>query len=127
MGGGMAAVGGLFAFGQQNFGRALGYALLIDIGAVLLALGLGTSAGVVAALTALTRGAQAGLADAKRVAVLYGASRFDRQYPGQTAYGSLGADAGGLPLALDNLVLAGAPFIEDVVKNWSTWQTGVPR
>jgi multicomponent Na+:H+ antiporter subunit D len=54
LGGGMVAVGGLFAFGQQNFGRVAGYAMLIDVGAVALALGLGTSAGVSAALTALT-------------------------------------------------------------------------
>jgi NADH-quinone oxidoreductase subunit N len=53
VGGGMVAVGGLFAFGQQNFGRALGYAVLIDIGAVVLALGLGTNAAVAAALTTL--------------------------------------------------------------------------
>ena len=54
LGGGMVAVGALFAFGQRNFGRALGYAMLIDIGAVVLALGLGTQEGVAAALTALT-------------------------------------------------------------------------
>ena len=54
VGGGMVAVGGIFAFGQRNFGRSVGYAMLIDNGAVMLALGLGTEAGVAAALTALT-------------------------------------------------------------------------
>ncbi len=53
VGGAMVAVGGLFAFGQQNFGRVMGYAMLMDVGAVVLALGLGTSAGIAAALTTL--------------------------------------------------------------------------
>jgi formate hydrogenlyase subunit 3/multisubunit Na+/H+ antiporter MnhD subunit len=52
-GGGMALFGAVFAFGQRNFGRSLGYAMLIDIGAVLLAIGLGTRAGFEAALTTL--------------------------------------------------------------------------
>jgi formate hydrogenlyase subunit 3/multisubunit Na+/H+ antiporter MnhD subunit len=52
-GGGMALLGAVFAFGQRNFGRSLGYAMLVDIGAVMLGLGLGTQAGVAAALTTL--------------------------------------------------------------------------
>lgn len=52
-GGGMALFGAIFAFGQRNFGRSLGYAMLVDIGAVMLGIGLGTQAGVAAALTAL--------------------------------------------------------------------------
>jgi len=54
MGGGMVLVGGLFAVGQQNLGRTLGYAVLIDIGAVLLGVGLQSPAGIAAALTTLT-------------------------------------------------------------------------
>jgi NADH-quinone oxidoreductase subunit N len=58
MGGAMVLVGGVFALGQRNFGRTLGYAMLVDIGAVLLGVGLGSEAGVSAALTALVlRGA----------------------------------------------------------------------
>ncbi len=53
-GGAMALVGGVFAFGQRNFGRALGYAMLVDIGAVLLGVGLASAAGVAAALATLT-------------------------------------------------------------------------
>jgi purine nucleoside permease len=80
-----------------------------------------------ATITALTRGGEAGLLDAGRIAVLRAAWHFDRQYPGQTAYDSLGADAGGLPLATRNLVLAGAPLISEIVARWGQWQAGVPR
>jgi len=52
-GGGMALAGGLLAFGQRNFGRALGYAMLVDIGAVMLGIGLGTPVGVQAAVATL--------------------------------------------------------------------------
>lgn len=58
-GGGLALVGALFAFGQRNVGRTLGYAMLIDTGAVMLGIGLGTLAGVEAAVATL---AMAGLA-----------------------------------------------------------------
>jgi len=53
VGGAMVFAGALFAFGQRNFGRSLGYAIMVDIGAILLAVGLGTQAGVAAALAAL--------------------------------------------------------------------------
>ncbi|MDW8327285.1 MAG: proton-conducting transporter membrane subunit [Anaerolineales bacterium] len=46
----MVVVGALFVFGQQNWGRSVGYALLIEIGATLLAVGLETHAGIVALL-----------------------------------------------------------------------------
>jgi len=52
-GGGMALLGALLVFSQRNFGRSMGYAMLIDIGALLLALGLNTAAGVEAALSTL--------------------------------------------------------------------------
>jgi formate hydrogenlyase subunit 3/multisubunit Na+/H+ antiporter MnhD subunit len=52
-GGGMVLVGALFAFGQRNFGRLMGYVMLADIGAVMLAVGLETRAGVELALAGL--------------------------------------------------------------------------
>ena len=77
---------------------------------------------------ALTRGASAGLLDIKRVAVLRTASNFDRPYPGQTPYDSLvTATSGGFVPATHNLYNAGGPLIADIVKNWSSWQTGVPQ
>jgi purine nucleoside permease len=79
-----------------------------------------------ATIAALVRGGEAGMLDAQRIAVLRAASQFDRQHPGQTAYESLGADAGGLPLATRNLALAGAPLIAEIVANWNQWQAGVP-
>jgi formate hydrogenlyase subunit 3/multisubunit Na+/H+ antiporter MnhD subunit len=53
-GGTLAGLGALFAFGQRNFGRTMGYAVMVDTGAVLLGVGLGTRAGVEAALAALS-------------------------------------------------------------------------
>jgi NADH-quinone oxidoreductase subunit N len=52
-GSGMALIGALFAFGQRNFGRTLGYVMMIDVGALLLAIGLETRAGLEAALVTL--------------------------------------------------------------------------
>ena len=52
-GGGMALLGAVFAFGQRNFGRSMGYAVLVDAGAVMLGIGLGSQAGLAAALTTL--------------------------------------------------------------------------
>lgn len=45
-----ALVGGAFLLGQSNLSRAMSYALLVDIGAMLLALGLNSQAGIQAAL-----------------------------------------------------------------------------
>ena len=56
-GGGMVLFGAVFVFGQRNFGRMLGYVVLIDFGAVMLGLGLGTQSGVESALiTSVLRG-----------------------------------------------------------------------
>lgn len=49
----MVAVGGVLAAVQRRLGRLMGYAALVDMGAAQVALGLGTSAGLNAALTAL--------------------------------------------------------------------------
>lgn len=80
-----------------------------------------------AALATLEQAGAAGLLDAKRIAVLHAAVGFDRPHPGQTAFDSLRADAGASGSALDNLVLAGAPVVADIVAHWSAWQSGVPQ
>jgi formate hydrogenlyase subunit 3/multisubunit Na+/H+ antiporter MnhD subunit len=49
----MIAVGGVLAAVQRRLGRLMGYAALVDMGAALLALGLGTTAGLNVALFAL--------------------------------------------------------------------------
>ena len=68
-----------------------------------------------ATLTALTRGAQSGLIDFKRVAVLRSGSDFDRGYMNQSAFDALRAQfalAGAVRISTDNLVRAGC--------RWST-------
>ncbi len=83
-----------------------------------------------ATLLAITRGAQAGLADVHRVAVLRTASDFDRAYPGQSTFDSLIAQrslGGAIHISTANLVHAGMPLVEDIAKNWTQWQGGVPK
>jgi purine nucleoside permease len=80
-----------------------------------------------ATMNALTRGAQAGLVDLARVAILRTASDFDRPYPGQDAFAGLSADHGGFGPAIANLYAAGSPFVADVVAHWPAWRRGVPK
>jgi purine nucleoside permease len=82
-----------------------------------------------ATLNALTRGAQSGLADLKRIAVLRSGSDFDRPYPHQGALESLQAQRA-LPdaarVSAANLVHAAMPLVEAIVQHWDSWQHGVP-
>jgi purine nucleoside permease len=71
-----------------------------------------------ATYTALKRGAQAGLLDDQRIAVLRTASNFDRPPPGVTALESVHANSGGYPPAVQNLYLAGNPLVQDIVQHW---------
>jgi purine nucleoside permease len=82
-----------------------------------------------ATLTALTRGAQSGLLDLKRVAVLRSGSDFDRPYPQQDAFGALRAQfalTGAIRIAADNLVRAGMPLVNAIAQHWDLWKGGVP-
>jgi purine nucleoside permease len=82
-----------------------------------------------ATLNALTRGAQSGLVDLKRVAVMRSGSDFDRQYPHQSAFEALKAQsslAGSIRISTDNLALAGMPVVDAIVAGWDQWQHGVP-
>jgi purine nucleoside permease len=82
-----------------------------------------------ATLNALTRGAQSGLMDLKRIAVLRSGSDFDRPYPQQSVLDSMQAQRA-LPDAVKvsavNLVHAGMPLVEAIVQHWDMWQHGVP-
>jgi purine nucleoside permease len=82
-----------------------------------------------ATLNVLTRGMQSGLVDINRVAVLRSASDFDRPYPHQGVLESLKAQLA-LPDAVRvsaaNLVRAGMPLVEAILKDWDVWQHGVP-
>jgi len=82
-----------------------------------------------ATLNALTRGAQSGLVDIKRVAVLRSGSDFDRPYPHQGVLESLQAQRalpGAVPVSAVNLVRAGMPLVAAIVQHWDVWQHGVP-
>jgi purine nucleoside permease len=77
---------------------------------------------------ALQRGEAAGLADARRVAVLHTGSDFDRPRPGGSSADNLldFADQGGFAPALANLVRAATPLVDAIAGNWAAWQMGVP-
>jgi purine nucleoside permease len=75
-----------------------------------------------ATYAALRRGAEAGLLDDQRVAVLRTASNFDRPAPGQTALASIGADSGGIKPALQNMVLAANPLVQQITDHWRDWK-----
>ncbi|WP_137939732.1 purine nucleoside permease [Chitinivorax sp. B] len=77
---------------------------------------------------ALKRGANEGLLDLNRVAVLRTAANFDRPYAGQSAYDSLTLpESGGFMPSVNNLYHVGWPLIRDIVTNWEQWKSGVPR
>jgi purine nucleoside permease len=82
-----------------------------------------------ATLVAFTRGAQSGLMDFRRIALLRSASDFDRPYPQQNPLQSLRAQLalpGAARISVDNLVHAGMPLVEAIVQHWDLWQQGVP-
>jgi purine nucleoside permease len=83
-----------------------------------------------ATLNALTRGAQSGLLDLKRVAVLRSGSDFDRPYAHQSTIDALRAQfalAGAARISVDNLVRAGQPLVDEIGRHWDRWRDGVPR
>jgi purine nucleoside permease len=81
-----------------------------------------------ATVTALERGASAGLLDPKRIVIAHGAASFDRPPQGQTPLGALMACGGaGQQPAIANLVLAAQPLVSAIVSDWSAWQNGVPQ
>jgi purine nucleoside permease len=81
-----------------------------------------------AAVTALERGASAGLLDATRIVVVNAASSFDRPPAGQTPYDALMACGhAGLTASVDNVVAATSPLVSAIVGDWSDWQNGVPQ
>jgi purine nucleoside permease len=80
-----------------------------------------------ATLTALKRGADAGLIDFNRVAVLRAAADFDREPPGETAAGSIRARMGGYPIAVANAYRVGAALAHAIADDWETWKAGPPK
>ncbi|HEV2504594.1 MAG TPA: purine nucleoside permease [Mesorhizobium sp.] len=79
-----------------------------------------------ASLTALQRGADAGLLQFDRIALLRTASNFDREPEGKTAIESLSANSGGFGPATANAYRVGSKFTDTVIGAWADWQKGVP-
>jgi purine nucleoside permease len=79
-----------------------------------------------ASLTALRRGADAGLLNFERIALLRTASNFDREAPGKSPAESLAATSGGFGPSTANAYRVGAKLADDVIANWDAWQKGVP-
>ncbi|PRH85314.1 purine nucleoside permease [Labrys okinawensis] len=77
-----------------------------------------------ATLTALKRGADEGLLDFERIAVLRTASNFDREAPGQSVAESLSAKSGGFGPSVTNAYRVGSAFADAVIKNWPSWSAG---
>jgi purine nucleoside permease len=80
-----------------------------------------------ATLTALKRGAEAGLLDFNRIAVLRAASNFDREAPAQSAAESLRARSGGYVPSVTNAHRVGAKLAHAIVGDWSAWSAGPPQ
>jgi purine nucleoside permease len=79
-----------------------------------------------ATMSALMRGANAGLLDFNRVAVLRTASNFDQPYPGQTAWDSLQANSGGFFPACANAYLVGSTLAREIIHRWEMYQNHIP-
>ena len=79
-----------------------------------------------ATLTALQRGADAGLLQFDRVALLRTASNFDREPEGMTAPESLSAKSGGFGPATINAYRVGSKFADTVIGDWANWEKGGP-
>jgi purine nucleoside permease len=79
-----------------------------------------------ASLTALKRGADAGLLNFDRIAVLRTASNFDREAAGTSPAVSLSAKSGGFVPSTINAYRVGAKLSDDIIANWTNWQKGVP-
>ena len=75
----------------------------------------------------MLRGALAGLIDFARIVLLRTASDFDRAPPGiDEVYHLTKAPQGGFQPVLKNILLAGCPFVDDVVNNWDSNEPGIP-
>lgn len=124
MGGGMAALGAGFVFSQRNFGRALGYVMMLELGATLLGLGLGTQAGIESVLAALAlrgialTGWGLGLAQLRRTARAHGATGNPDDFESLRGVGRQHPFAAAL-VVLSLLSLAGFPLTAGFAGRWA--------
>lgn len=113
----LVALGGALAFSRRSFGRLMGYAALIDVGAALVALGLGSAAGLRAALIVLALRAIGLLVSSSGLALL-------RQRAGSDAFDAVRGRGWETPVGLAALIfgglsLAGFPFTPGFVGRWA--------
>lgn len=80
-----------------------------------------------ATLAALKRGADAGLLQFNRIALLRTASNFDREAPGQDVGTSLSAKSGGFLPSTHNAYRVGHALTADILSHWDVWSNGVPK
>lgn len=116
----MAVTGGIVAAAQRDFGRLFGYAALSDLGYLLLALGLGSSQGLVLGLLHMANRATAILLAAAALAVLRHRATTDR-------YAGLAGIARRLPvvttgLMIGGLALAGFPLTAGFATHWAVYR-----
>ena len=124
----MAAVGGLMASVQRDFGRLFGYAALSDLGYLLLTLVMGGSQGQVLALLHMTNRALA-------ITLLAGALAIIRHRATTDQFAGLQGVARRLPIATMGLVLgclalAGFPLTAGFPTHWAlgraVWNWALP-
>ena len=116
----MAAVGGLLAFAQRDFGRLLGYAVLSDMGCALVALSVASPAGLTAALLQVAHRSVGLTLTAMGLAVV-------RHRAGSDSFANLSGVARRLPistagLVLGGLSLAGMPLTAGFPSRWAIYR-----
>lgn len=116
----MAAVGGLLAFAQRDFGRLLGYAVLSDMGCTLVALSVASPAALTAALLHVAHRSVGLMLAALGLAVV-------RHRAGSDSFASLAGVARRLPLSTAGLVLgglslAGMPLTAGFPSRWAIYR-----
>lgn len=75
----------------------------------------------------MVRAALSGLVDFARIVLLRTASDFDRPPPGvDPIFHLTEAHQGGFAPAIQNLLRAGRPFVDDVLNNWASYEGGIP-
>jgi formate hydrogenlyase subunit 3/multisubunit Na+/H+ antiporter MnhD subunit len=116
----MAAVGGLLAFAQRDFGHLMGYAVLSDMGCTLVALGVASPAALTAALLQVTHRSVGLMLTAMGLTVLRHRAESD-------AFTDLSGVARRLPLSTAGLVLgglslAGMPLTAGLPSRWAIYR-----
>ena len=116
----MAAVGGLLAFAQRDFGHLLGYAVLSDMGCTLVALCTASPVALTAALLQIAHRSVGLMLTAMGLAVV-------RHHAGDDSFANLGGVARRLPLSTAGLVLgglslAGMPLTAGFPSRWAIYR-----